>query len=49
MRELGYSCPGLESWIFSLTASQGQRKVSAITSAEPEATDHPIFLYSTAF
>ena len=49
IKELGYSWPGLDSWIFSLTASQGQRRVSAMTSAEPEAIDHPIFLYYSAF
>ena len=47
--ELGYSKPGLESWIFSLIASQGHKNVSAITSADPEAIDHPIFLYYSAF
>ena len=48
-RVVGYSWPGLDSWILSLTASQGQSKVSAMISADPEATDHPIFLYSSAF
>ena len=46
---VGYSCPGLESCILSLTASHGQSKTSAIISAEPDAIDHPIFLYLSAF
>lgn len=49
INELGYSCPGLESWIFSLTASQGHNKTSAMISADPDATDHPTFLYLSAF
>lgn len=46
---LGYSFPGLESWIFSLIAYHGHKKISAITSAEPEAIDHPMTLYLVAF
>jgi len=36
--------PGLEVYILTLIASKGQRKQSAITSAEPEATDQQILL-----
>ncbi len=28
---LGYSCPGLDNWIFNLIASHGQSNKSAIT------------------
>ena len=46
---VGYYEPGLDNWILSLMAYHGQSKQSAITSAEPEAIDHPIFLYLTSF
>ena len=41
--------PGLLVYILTLRASHGQRKASAMTSALPEATDQPIFLYLAAF
>ena len=34
---------------FQFDSSQGQRRRSAMTSAEPEATVHPTFLYLSAF
>lgn len=40
--------PGLLVYILTLSASHGQRKQSAMTSALPEAIDHPILLYLLA-
>jgi len=41
--------PGLLVYILTFKASHGHKKQSAITSALPEATDHPILLYFSAF
>jgi len=41
--------PSLAVCILTLTASHGHKSVSAMISADPEASDHPIFLYLAAF
>ena len=41
--------PGLLVCILTLRASHGHKKASAMTSALPEAIDHPTFLYLAAF
>lgn len=41
--------PGLDVYILTLIASIGHKSVSAMISALPEATDHPILLYLLAF
>jgi len=41
--------PSGEVYTRTLVASKGHNKISAITSAEPDATDHPIYRYLMAF